>query len=374
MLRVLHLDTGEEMRGGQRQLLMLATALRRDGHDQLVACPEGSALAAEAAKGGLECWTAPLRRRASLAAMGRLRRVIVRGGYEIVHAHDGRGQTLSWLASCRLPVCRVASRRVTFLPRSHTLHRFKYTYTCNGVIAVSCFIRGLLVDSGVPPRLIEVIPDGVVIPALLPSPEQRAELRRKWQFEPNHFVIGHVGAFTAEKGQSILLEAFDLVAKVLPQARLLLAGDGPLRERLEVQWRSHTAGHRVRFLGYMEDLTSVMDSLDLFVMPSLKEGLGSAAIVAMAHGVPVVAACAGGLPEVVEHQKTGWLVPPANAPALASAVEVAESNRERTLQFGKNARERAALFSDDIMAKRTIDFYMRLLARPEGDPRCDCEL
>jgi len=363
MLKVLHLDTGRDLRGGQWQLLMLARSLQKRECEQLIVCPEGSPLAAEAANSGLEAWGAPLHGLASLKTLTRLRHTIANRGFNVLHAHDGRAQTISWLATCGASVCRVASRRVTFLPRSPFIHRIKYTHTCHGVIAVSSFVREMLIQSGIPPGRIEMIPDGVSIPESLPDSYRRAELRRMWQLEETDFVIGHAGAFTAEKGHAVLLKAFYAALASVPNARLLLAGDGPLRKSLQAEWRSEVAGGRVQFLGYLSNLSPMMNCLDLFIMPSLKEGFGSSAIIAMAHGVPVAASRVGGLPEAVEDGKTGWLVPPDDAPALARAIIVAAADGGRRLEIGKNAREKARLFSDDIMAERTINFYRRTLQK-----------
>lgn len=360
MLKVLHLDTGKDLRGGQWQLLMLARSLRKRGCQQLIVSPEGSPLAAEAAMAGMETWSAPLHGAASARAVMRLRRTITSRGFDVLHAHDGRAQTLSWLASCHAPVCRVASRRVAFLPRFHAMHRLKYTYTCHGIIAVSDFVRKLLIESGIPPAHIEMVPDGVVLPEALPDSGCKEEMRRRWRLEESDFVIGHAGAFTAEKGQQILLEAFQLAANSLPQGRLLLAGDGPFRESLQARWHHQADDCRVQFLGYIEDISSLMNCLDLFVMPSLKEGLGSSAIIAMAYGIPVIASRVGGLPEIVEDGKTGWLVPPGDVSALVRAVLAAVADSAGRLRISQNARDKARLFRDDIMAERTIEFYRRI--------------
>ncbi|MGH9357515.1 MAG: glycosyltransferase family 4 protein [Terriglobia bacterium] len=360
MLKVLHLDTGKELRGGQWQLLMLARSLRDLGCQQLIVSPEDSRLAAQAAMAGIDTWSAPLRGAASLGSLARLRRIIKRGGFNVVHAHDGRAQTISWLASCWAPVCRVSSRRVTFLPRFRAVHRFKYAHTCDAVIAVSGFIRNLLVESGVPASRIEVIPDGVTAPESLPGPDRKKELRRRWGLEESDFVIGHAGAFTEEKGQQVLLDAFKMAAPSLPQLRLLLAGDGPLRESLQTRWQHESGGRHVQFLGYLDDLSSLMDCLDLFVMPSLNEGLGSSAIIAMGHGVPVIASRVGGLPEVVKDGKTGWLTPPGDAVALARAIESAIADAAGRNRVRHNGWDQARLFSSAIMAERTLKLYFRL--------------
>jgi glycosyltransferase involved in cell wall biosynthesis len=212
-----------------------------------------------------------------------------------------------------------------------------------------------LVRTGVPQERVEIIPDGVEIPGLLPDNALRARARAAWGFGADEFVVGHLGACTHEKGQGLAVEASRLLARKLPQVRLLLAGDvsGPAREALPAN---------VRVLGYPEDLEEFWAGLDLYLMPSRAEGLGSSALLAMAHGLAVVATRVGGLPEIVEEGRTGWLVPADCPVALAEAIEEAASDPTVLAQFGLKARETARLFSSDIMLDRTEALYRRLLA------------
>jgi glycosyltransferase involved in cell wall biosynthesis len=119
---------------------------------------------------------------------------------------------------------------------------------------------------------------------------------------------------------------------------------------------------RVRLLGYLENISEFLAGLDLFIMPSRAEGLGSAVLLAMTAGLAVVASRVGGLPEVVEEGETGWLVPPNSASALAEAIVAAASDRKRLGELGLRARERARQFSSDIMIERTEALYRRLLS------------
>jgi glycosyltransferase involved in cell wall biosynthesis len=114
-------------------------------------------------------------------------------------------------------------------------------------------------------------------------------------------------------------------------------------------------------LGYVEDLTSFFASIDLFIMPSRSEGLGSAALLAMAHAKAVVASRVGGLPEVVEQGRTGWLIPADSAAALADAILTAASDCERLRAYGEAGRVRAGQFSSAIMVARTEELYSHLL-------------
>ncbi len=363
MLSVVHLDTGQQLRGGQRQLLVLARGLRQRGYEQLVVCPEGSALETQARQEGWRVFALPPHDPGQANGILQLRQQLLAEPAQILHAHDGRGQTLAWLASLGLSVRRVASRRVTFLPATRARHRFIYRHTCHAVIAVSEYVRRLLVSSGIPEARIEVIPDGIEIPAALPSPAVRLRVRAQWGLGEQEFVIGHVGAFTPEKGQDIAIQAVRLLAERLPQARLLLVGELPRAAAARIEAEVRAAHGAVRLLGDLEDLTDFFAGLDLFIMPSRAEGLGSSALRAMAHGRAVVASRVGGLPEVVEEGRTGWLVPAESPRGLAEVILAAASDRPRLSQFGANARERARQFSSDIMLERTEALYRKLLAR-----------
>jgi glycosyltransferase involved in cell wall biosynthesis len=362
MLRIAHLDTGKDLRGGQYQLLLLAQGLRERGHDQVIVCPEGSALDAAARRRGLTVLPLPLHN--TVRAAFHLRRFLRARHFQILHAHDGRGQTISWIASMGLPVLCVASRRVTFLPRHRLSHALKYRYTCHAVIAVSQFIQKLLIQSGIPATKIEVIYDGIDFPESLPGTEEKSSIRKSFQLDDRHFVIGHAGAFTGEKGQEIAIQAFQLLERILPNARLLLAGDGPLFEALKRKYTIAEPQGKIRFVGYLDNLSRFMNCLDLFIMPSLAEGLGSSALIAMAHGVPVIASRVGGLPEIVEEQTTGWLVEPGSPGALAERIISIASDKTRLQRAGLHARETARRFTTKVMTDKIEALYCRLMERP----------
>jgi glycosyltransferase involved in cell wall biosynthesis len=363
-VKVVHIDTGKELRGGQRQLLLLALGLRARGHEQLVVCPEDSLLERRARKEGLRLFALPAHDPAHLYGIVQLRQLLGREPFEILHAHDGQGQTIAWLASKGMPVSRVASRRVTFIPRGiaggRTIHRWKYQYTCQAVIAISDFVRQILADSGVPADMIEVIPDGVEFPADSPNADQRAGMRARWGFEEDDLLIGLMGGTTPEKGRDIAVKALRLLEHSLPRAGLVIAGGCAEGQLNPSQSTTQSARNRVRLLGRIDNLADFFAGLDLFAMPSRAEGLGSAALLAMAHGVPVVATRVGGLPEVVGDERTGWLIPPDSPAALADAIVSAASDRARLQSLGRQARQRAKQYASEIMVERTEALYYRL--------------
>ncbi len=261
-----------------------------------------------------------------------------------------------------LPIRRVASRLVAFTPRHPLIHRWKYSLTCHGVIALSQSVRQVLLATGVPDSHIEVIVPGIEMPNELPGKDERAAARARWGFSIDDFVIGHAAAFTHEKGQDVALQAALLLAPRLPRARMLLAGDGPERSQPDMAELARQASGIAQLPGFVDDLNQFYAALDLFIMPSRSEAWGLTALRAMAYGLPVIASNVGGLPEAIEQGKSGWLVPPESPEALAGVIMEAASDPARLCEFGRNARERAAQFSMERTVERTEQFYLRLLS------------
>jgi glycosyltransferase involved in cell wall biosynthesis len=311
---------------------MLARGLRARGYRQTIVCPPSSALAERAQADGF-----PL-------AKLRLRTA------DIVHAHSGRALTVAFWKTCGSKICRVVTRHVAFKPRNAWLHRLKYTRACNGIIAVSGAVRRGLIDTGVPAAKIETIYTGIEMPETAPRD------RRKFGLGESDFIIGHMGAFTKEKGQDVAVEAAGLLRASLPRARVVLAGDGPLLSEIR-----GAAPDNVTFPGFISDRAAFFAALDLFIMPSRSEAWGLAAIEAMAHGVPVIASDTGGLPEIIESGNGGWLVPAGDPAALAQAITAAASDRDFLRDQGRRARERAGLFSVGRMVDQTEAFYQRFI-------------
>ncbi len=324
---------------------MLARGLRARGHRQIVACRPQTPLAARAGEAGFTVLP---------ASAWRLRGALA--GCDVVHAHSGHAQTVSFLASAGTKARRVASRYVAFEPRHPAVHRWKYALTCHAVIALSDPVREVLLRAGVPETRIEVIVPGIEMPESVPDAAERAAARARWGFAPEDFVAGHVAAFTAEKGQDVALEAAVLLRESMPRFRLILAGEGPLLAALGERYPGVAT-----MPGYVENLREFFAALDVCIMPSRSEAWGLAALRAMAHGLPVIASEVGGLPEVVEHGVSGWLVPPGDPAALAACIRNA-AQPGCAASLAQAARERAAQFSAQRTVERTEAFYRRLLA------------
>ncbi len=326
-LSIVHIDTARDWRGGQESLLTLARGLRARGHIQTIVCPSGGVLAERAAAEQF-----PVSEHCPRIA-------------GIVHAHSGRAQNLAYWATLGWPVRRIVTRHVAFAPRHVLTHRLKYKWTCDGIIAVSDSVRRVLLDAGVPAGKIVTIHTGVELPESLPVPR-----REQFGLGEDDFVVGHLGAFTAEKGQDVAAAAALILKQTLPRARVILAGEGPLKNQIPHD--------NVILPGFIADRAAFFAALDVFIMPSRSEAWGLAALEAMAHGVPVIASNIGGLAEIVD-PGSGWLVPAGDPAALADAIVTAASNPDLLRAARQQARARAALFSVEQMAEQTESFYRR---------------
>jgi len=356
-LTIAHLDTGRSWRGGQQQVFLLARGLARSGIRQVVLAPDGPLAARLRGEGASVVRWRPrgdLDLGSAFAAARALRSHDVR----LVHAHDARSHAVGWLAA-RLAgaPAMVVSRRTVFPAGTHPFSRLKYSLPVDRYLAVSASVRASLQAAHVPDHRIRVIPSGIE----LPGPPDTGSLRSLCGLAERAVVAGVVASLTREKGQAVAIEALALVADVLPALHLVLIGGGGEWQVLERRAEQHGIARRVHFTGFRDDARALLRQLDLCLVPSFAEGLGTTALEAQAEGVPVIASRAGGLPEVVRDDETGRLVPPGDAVALAAAMAGALAEPERTRRWVAQAREEAARHDVDRTVRDTIAVYEELL-------------
>ncbi len=196
--------------------------------------------------------------------------------------------------------------------------------------------------------------------------KSREQVRASLGLRPDAKVAGVIARLTEQKGHRFLFQA--LTTPALADVALIVVGDGDLRDALKAEAQGLGILPRVHFLGARRDLGDLLAAMDVFVMPSLWEGLPLSMILAMGAGKPVVATAIAGIPEVVVDGKTGWLVPAGDSPALATALGEVFANRQRATQVGEAARSFVLpRFGVDGYINSIVGLYDRLLAdRPEA--------
>ncbi len=219
----------------------------------------------------------------------------------------------------------------------------------------------------VSPAKVTQVYNGVDTELFYPARDTREPLPNPDFAPPGAFVIGTVGRMQAVKDQLTLARAFVLLLRMVPQVerrlRLVMVGDGPLREQVAGILSQAGAGKLAWLAGERDDVPQLMRGLDLFVLPSLAEGVSNTLLEAMASGLPVVATAVGGNPELVDDGRTGRLVPAADPQALALAIREYVVNPEMAKRQGSAARRiTEQRFGLDVMVKKYIDLYDRVLA------------
>jgi len=221
-------------------------------------------------------------------------------------------------------------------------------------------------EKGIPAGRVLTIPTGVDQSVFDPG-KVRDHLREELGIPPGAPVFGTVSVFRRLKGLQFLLEASREILRVLPEARLLLAGKGPQEENLRQQAEALGIGKSVLLPGFREDIPRVLNTIDVFVFPSLQEALGTAILEALAMGKAVVASRVGGIPEVVEEGKTGFLVEPGNPAAIAGKVLLLLKNPELRGQMGDRGRRFVeAQYDNRLMVRRLEALYRELVAGGGG--------
>lgn len=323
----------------------------------LVAHPEGE-LYRRASEGPDLVPLAPMNE-IDLAAAWKLSRIVRDWRPAIVHAHDPHAVAMTALAlSFSAPVPRpkvLASRRVDFHLQGNAFSQWKYRQV-DGFIAASGAIRDILVHDGIPKDRIVVVHDGIDVGKI--AHRQAADLHAEYWLPHGVPVIVNVGALVGHKGQKHLIDAMPMVLREVPDAHLVIFGEGELRAPLEKQVKHLSLEKRVLLPGFREDVLSLMKSADLFVMSSITEGLGSAVLDAMAMGLAVVGTRAGGIPEAVVPGVTGEVVEPGEPKPLAEEMIKLLKDASLRRAYGEAGRQRVAeRFDVEHLVEGTLSAY-----------------
>jgi len=354
---VMHIDTGRNLRGGQRQVYLLTRELQQLGIEQILACPRNSPLTSKVIDIPLETLSDYSLFR-KLGA-GRLEKALDKYKINIIHAHDSESHSLGLILKRKTRHLKLlVTRRVIFRPSSRASIKYKYLQAVDRYIAISDAVAKSLQYIGISGDRIDLIHSGLDLAALETVVKESpgySEISNKYQY-----VIVTAGALTIEKDFETALSAFSRVSKKISGVAWLIFGDGPMRSRL-AKSISNLKLADAFLMGYQEPLAPVFKMADLFLLTSRSEGLNSAAIEAAACGLPLVVSNIGGLPEVVENEYNGILCHPGDADEFADNIIRLLSNDELRRQMSENSKLKARQFDISRSAARIVDVYNKLL-------------
>jgi glycosyltransferase involved in cell wall biosynthesis len=359
-VRVLHVDTERGWRGGQRQVLWLAEGLTKRGIHSVLAARPGEPLAERAARTGVRVIPCSPFAEFDPFAVRTLRRAMEYERVNIVHAHTAHAVALAALATLGTPVHMVVTRRVSHPPKANLGTRWKYG-RAHAVIAVASASARALAASGVSKVPIRVVPSGVDLSRRIPhaSPETLAALG----VTEGAPLVVMVAALTAEKDPITFVRAIAHARRLAPSIRAILVGDGPLRPDVERAIADAGLDDAVRLAGFREDADAFLAVAQVVVSSSTMEGTSGVILDALSLAKPVVATSAGGTAEVLQEDRSGYLVPVGDAAAMGARIAELLLDPARAARIGEGGRHRAADYSIERTVDRTLEIYVRVLSR-----------
>ncbi len=367
---VTRLDTG----GVPEHVLALLEGLSQRDYAMTVVCREVSErYRLRLEKMGVRIILLDLRRLisplADLRAAWRLYRLLREEQCEVLHMHMSKAALLGGLVglAARVPVRVNTAHNLGCIALPQRLLRalfwaydkVLFGLTMHAVITVSSRVRQSIVRLGLlKADKAYAIPNGIDPAPFQADAQARTQTRQALGLAAEHVAIGCVARLVWFKGLDTLIDAIPQVVLQHPHARFFIVGDGPLKAQLLEQATQRGIADKLFFLGERNDVAALLAAFDVFVLPSVSEGMPITILEAMAAGKPTVATDVGGVGEMIEDQVSGLLVPPRAPQALAAALAALVGDAPRRTQMGEVARARLERhFAQDSMVAATDRLY-----------------
>jgi glycosyltransferase involved in cell wall biosynthesis len=364
-MKVLHIINGEYYAGAEKVQDLLAVGLTELGHEINFVCFKPDKFPSLRTGQEINLHRMPMRHRFDFSCARRVATLVREGSFRLIHSHSPRGAMIGRVASLLSGVPMVhhvhsPAARDTEAPLMNRVNCMVERWSAGSIralIPVSRSLERYLVDQGFSPERIFTVPNGVPTPG--PLPDRRC---------PHHtWHIGMVALFRPRKGIEVLLHAAAQLLHSGRSLRIIAVGgfETPAYENeIKVLTKNLGLSEHVVWMGFTRDVDSALRDLDLMVLPSLYgEGMPMAVLEAMATGVPVVASDVEGIPEVLEHGRTGLVVPSGNEKALAAEISALMDGRHDWSRIRQDAyRLQCERYSSRSMAHAVSEVYAQVLS------------
>jgi len=360
-MRILHITTHLDKGGIASYIYSLAMALKKEGHSVEVAS-SGGQLRDSFIEHGIRCVDIPIRTKKEISpsvalSYFALKKYLKNNRVDVMHAHTRVTQVLGCFLSRRLQIPLVTTCHGFFKPRWH-----RRVFPCWGekVIAISSQVKNHLIhDFKVSPSRIYLVHNGIDLKKTREySGEQIDNIKKEIGIPEGCIVVGTVGRFSSVKGFEYLIEAAREVLKNNPNMVFVIMGQGKEEENLKKLAKdSHLEG-KVIFFKPIRDSFEYLPVLDIFVMPSIQEGLGISILEAQSQNIPVIASNVGGISDIISDNVTGLLIPPRDPSEIAKAIIRLSKDKDLCQTMRVNAfNQLKKEFSLEKMVERTKEVY-----------------
>ncbi|MCL4467730.1 MAG: glycosyltransferase family 4 protein [Deltaproteobacteria bacterium] len=344
--------------GGQHQVYLLAKGLRDRGHAVSVVTSYNSELGRRLASEGFDVRYFRMNKEADIFTMLKIGRFLREGRFDIINVHRPTAHTIVMIANMLSARARFfVTRRVPYGIPSRISAEIKYAWFVDRVIAISQDVKQSLIETGVRAGNIEVIPDA--IDSAYFNPRDIAPAPELANRKP---VVGTVGNANKQKGHYHFLSAIPAILKKYPDALFVDVGVNDNDRELVEHADNLGIRNKIIFAGFQQDVRPYLKAMDVFVFPSLVEGLGTSLLEAMAMQKPVVVSRTGGMVDIIAHGKNGVFVRPGSPEDIADAVCGLLDNVPHALELGRQARNSVEEgFSVEVVTQKTEELFKSVL-------------
>ena len=361
-IKVLHLNSERTWRGGEKQISILLEELTKNYIDInfIVVCRLNSPLYHYCIKKKYTTIGLKFRNELDLFSAYQLKKICKNYHIDIIHIHAARAHAIAFLSYLLFKnrVKVILSRRVDYHIKNNFFSIAKYNYpSIKKVLCVSYEVKKIISNSLKNSKICEVVFDGIDCNL---SIDIRKTLYEEFNLPPETIIIGNTSALTEQKDYPTFLKAAVLILKEIPNARFFILGDGFLRSSLEKMTVDLLIDKYVFFLGFREDVLEILSQFHLFLFTSQFEGFGSSLLNAYSLKVPIVASNVGGIPEVVEHNKTGFLASVHNSEEFSKyAIKIIMDSKLKN-RFINAGLIKVKQFSKENMILKTVYTYREI--------------
>ncbi len=366
--KIIHTTCHTQWGGLEKRIFNEAVWMRNNGHDVIVATPRNTPLLHKSRQNGFRTYEIDFKKSEMISDYRFLRRVLANEQPDIVNTHGNEDSRIALLAAYQKKIrCRILSRHISAHVRDSWYNRLIYKKYATHIFTTAGYTtRHLKNVFKLNDRQVFSMPSGILPPDALPHRESaRKNLAKTLGCPPDTRFVGFVGRLSQDKGVATLVNAFKQVHNHMPH-HLVLVGSGPdaYREQLEKMTRDPEIASRTHFMGFTDDVWPVYRALDCKVLASENingipfEGVPQALLEAMYCECPVIGSRTGGIPDIIEHDRTGLLFDPGDADTLAGLILETLSREFDTQNRVNTAREKVQEFHTiDAMGKNILRIY-----------------
>lgn len=362
-MKVLHVSTPMSWRGGEQQAAYLARALKEMNVEVSVLTPLHSELSTRSQEDGITVINFESRGVFDLSLAKKIARICNEQKFDVVHTHDSHAHSAAVLSAAVFSnmVPLVVSRRVDFAVSSNLFSKWKYNHaSIKKIICVSEMILKITAPSIKVKNKLTVVHSGINTANYNFSLESNL-LKDELNLSQESILVGNLSALADHKDFPTFLNVAKEIIHVKPFVHFIIAGTGDEKSLIEKFIDENNLSSRIHLLGFRKDVTKVMKSLDVFLITSKTEGLGTIVLEAFAAEIPVVATGAGGIPELVSDGVTGLLVEVGDVSGLTRAVQKIIDDHELRMKIINNAKSKVQGFSFQATAQKTLSIYQEII-------------